>query len=87
MLKHFIAQEAKWLSTEILILKITKPETVPSLPHVHEMIINFTFCFTSGVLSLLKMLKMEQAITCLNKLLTNVCQADLLRFCMLSAMF
>jgi len=43
MLRQFVAQEAKWLSAETLILIITKPETVPSFTHIHELISTFTF--------------------------------------------
>lgn len=52
MLKHFIAQEVKWLSTETLIFIITKPVTVPSFSGIHDPISTFTFLFTSGVLLL-----------------------------------
>lgn len=60
-----------------------------SFPHIHELISTSTFLFTFGVLGcfLLKMLKMEQAITHTNKLFTNICQAGVLRLYMHSAGF
>lgn len=41
--KEFVAQEAKWFSTETVIFITTKPNMMPSFPYCHEMISAFTF--------------------------------------------